>query len=90
MIITDFILYSLFKHILGLETDKVAGEPEIYFCDSSLGCDRAGRELCRYKQVHLSLPVLSSLFLNCKDLIGPKIAIADDKIGLSKYSFFFP
>ena len=84
------MLYSLFKHIWGLEKDKAAGEPEIYFCDSSLHCDRAGRELWRYKQVHLSLPVLSSLVLNCKDLIGPKIAIADDKIGLSKYSFFFP
>jgi hypothetical protein len=49
------------------------------------GANREGQN----KYIYL-YECLYSLVLNCRDLIGPKIAIADDKTDLSKYIFFFP
>ena len=90
MIIIDFIPYSLLKHILGLEKDKAASELEICFGDSSLGCDR-GR--ARIVEIQTSTSISTRDFFTYPELREPKlpkIAIADEKIDLSKCNFIFP
>ena len=65
MIIIDFIPYSLLKHILGLEKDKVASELEICFGDSSLGCGRTGARIVKIITSTSISTSISSLILNC-------------------------
>jgi hypothetical protein len=90
MIIIRFIIYTLIKHILGLEKDKAASELELCFCDSSLGCDR-GR--ARIVELQTSTSISASAFFTYPELREPKlskIAIEDEKIDLSKCNFIFP